>query len=58
MMTWSFSGTHEFRPECVVASIVDEWMLDGIDASDKAAEIASSIASAITKGNCPRHFAE
>lgn len=50
----SLSGTHPYEPQCVTRSIVEEWMLDGIDASERADEIAAEITERIHREVCPR----
>ena len=53
-MIESLSGTHPSKTECVVTSIVEEWMLDGIDAHEQAVRIAAQIRDDLADGRCPR----
>ena len=51
-MTQTFSGTHPYRPQCVVRSITrDGW---GFDATAVAQTHAERVTLAVDAGTCPR----
>lgn len=51
----SFSGTHDYNPEHVIRSIVEEWQLEGIDVEDHARDVlVPRITADLSEGLCPR----
>ena len=56
-MVNSFSGTHPYRPQCVIDSIVADFVACDFDTRGPATERAAQITERIDAGECPRCLA-